>query len=233
MLQRLNRNLPRRPSPAMVVALIALVVATAGTATAATTIIIKNSRQVATGSINTGDLADGRGVRIADLTPEARAALRVGQNVSQQGVGGPPGPRGEQGPPGAQGEPGIKGDDGADGTALAFAYVRADGTLDTANSKGVKGVSSPAVGVYCFDLERPARNAIASVDTAQDPFAMSVIEPALPITTEGFNHIGNVCAGQVPHTDAVVETASFIHVEAGQFVVDPRHEDRAFWVNFN
>lgn len=45
-----------RPSPAMVVAIISLVVATAGTATAAG-VIIRSSGQVARGSINGGDLA--------------------------------------------------------------------------------------------------------------------------------------------------------------------------------
>lgn len=45
-----------RPSPAMVVAIISLVVATAGTATAAS-IVIRSSSQVARGSINGGDLA--------------------------------------------------------------------------------------------------------------------------------------------------------------------------------
>lgn len=44
-----------RPSPALIVSIVALVVACAGTATAAT-VLIKNSSQIATGAVNTGDV---------------------------------------------------------------------------------------------------------------------------------------------------------------------------------
>lgn len=47
-----------RPSPALVVATVALVVACAGTATAAS-VLIKNSTQVATGAINGSDVKNG------------------------------------------------------------------------------------------------------------------------------------------------------------------------------
>ncbi|HEY3021432.1 MAG TPA: collagen-like protein, partial [Solirubrobacteraceae bacterium] len=46
-------------------------------------------------------------------------------------------PRGAQGPPGAQGAPGTTGATGAPGSALAYAHVAADGTVDTANSSGL------------------------------------------------------------------------------------------------
>lgn len=56
-----------RPSPALIVSIIALIIACAGTATAASVVIIKNSRQVASGSINGGDIRNGSiaGVDIA------------------------------------------------------------------------------------------------------------------------------------------------------------------------
>jgi hypothetical protein len=156
-----------RPSPAMVVALIALIIACAGSANAAR-LIIKSSSQVARESINSGDLANGRGVNLVDLTPGARTALG-----GETGAPGPPGPSGAQGPQGAGGERGLPGEPGADGTALAFASVTANGTLDRDNSKGVNSVSRVALqnpgqdnafgGTYCFDLEVKARNAVASI----------------------------------------------------------------------
>lgn len=55
----------------------------------------------------------------------------------------PTGPRGSTGPRGATGETGPT---GAPGSALAYAHVRADGTLDTARSKGVLGVTEACSG---------------------------------------------------------------------------------------
>ena len=78
------RVLRRRPSPALVVAIIALVVATAGTATAAGVLITRSS-QVARGAINSGDLANDKAVNLGDLTPAARLAL--------QNDAGPTGPQ--------------------------------------------------------------------------------------------------------------------------------------------
>ena len=49
---------PRRPSPALIVSIIALVMATAGTATAAK-VLITSSSQIKRGAVNGGDVADG------------------------------------------------------------------------------------------------------------------------------------------------------------------------------
>lgn len=102
-----------RPSPALIVSIIALVVASAGTATAAS-VLIKSSKQVAKGSINSSDLANRKAVNVADLTPAARRALA--------GKVGPAGPSGAPGPAGS------KGDKGASvGAPEAFHEVGASG----------------------------------------------------------------------------------------------------------
>ena len=90
----------RRPSPALIVSIIALIVATAGTATAAT-IVVRNSGQIKNGAVKSVDLANGKGVKVADLTRGARTSLR--------GQQGPRGEQGAQGPAGAQGAPGAPG----------------------------------------------------------------------------------------------------------------------------
>jgi hypothetical protein len=86
------RRFASLPSPAMVVAIIALVIASVGTATAAR-VLITSSKQVEAGSINTGDLADGRGVSVGEFTPRTRFRLR-----GEPGPPGPEGARGAQGP---------------------------------------------------------------------------------------------------------------------------------------
>jgi hypothetical protein len=70
-------------------------------------------------------------------------------------------PQGEQGPPG---ERGPKGDPG---TALGYAHVNADGTIDTANSRNVPaGDTSTSDGVYCFsNLPFTPRNVQVTIDS--------------------------------------------------------------------
>jgi hypothetical protein len=68
----------RRPSPALVVSIVALVMATAGTAAAAK-VLITSSSQIKKGAVNGGDIADGS-VSNRDLKKEAvdAPAIRAG-----------------------------------------------------------------------------------------------------------------------------------------------------------
>jgi hypothetical protein len=68
--------------------------------------------------------------------------------ASKKTLTGPAGAAGATGPQGAQGP---KGDTGAPGSALAYARVAANGTLDTAHSKNITSTSlSSITGVYCI-----------------------------------------------------------------------------------
>lgn len=220
------RRLPRRrPSPALVVAIIALVVASAGTATAAR-VLIRNSSQVATGSINSSDLANGKGVSLADLTPRTRFQL-----TGEPGPLGPEGERGGQGPGGPRGGEGAPGTKGADGSAIAFAYVRADGTLEASVSKGVNSVARsttlPTLGVYCFDLGPSPKNAVATVDFMTTTTGVETIYPALPGTASGgSSFIGNNCPA--PQQDAAVVIANVLGSTA-----EEQNPPRGFWIAFN
>ena len=121
----------RRPSPALVVACIALVVALGGTATAAS-VAIRSSAQIAPGVIQKSDLstralrsltktgpAGPAGQRGADGQPGADGATGP---AGPHGEAGPQGERGAAGPAGATGAQGAAGDDGKD----AFTDVGAD-----------------------------------------------------------------------------------------------------------
>jgi len=182
----------------MAVALLALVVALGGTATAAS-VLIKRSSQVAPGAINSGDLADDRAVNLRDLTPETRRAI----TGAGGGAPGAEGQRGPQGPVGARGESGLQGADGPRGEALAFAHVPAQipatGRPTEGTSKGVTAiqrVDHPDFGhVYCFDLEVPAVNAVVSPDFASaiEQGLAYTVYVAMPSTPLGFARISLDC----------------------------------------
>jgi hypothetical protein len=60
----------------------------------------------------------------------------------------------------------LKGQQGAPGTALGYAHVLQNGTLDTANSKNVASAyeSSPGSGRYCLNFSVPFKNVVGSGD---------------------------------------------------------------------
>src|SRR5206468_5860274 len=120
----------RKPSPSMIVALTALVLATSGSAVAASLI---TSAQIKNGTI-----------QLSDINSKARKSL--------QGKTGPQGPRGPAGPAGANGTNGTNGTNGAPGTAVAYATVNSTGGVSQALNVTTANVSKPAAstGFYCF-----------------------------------------------------------------------------------
>jgi hypothetical protein len=114
----------------MAVAMLALFVALSGTAVATTSALI-TGRQIKNGSITGLDVKNRRAISAV------RCAVRPDCEVSQA-------------LPGSQGAPGTAGASGAPGSAIAFARVNADGTVDEANSKNVAdaNVTHPELGVY-------------------------------------------------------------------------------------
>jgi hypothetical protein len=113
-----HRIVRRRPSPATIIALVALFAALSGTSYAAATKLIgKNtvgSAQVVNGSLQT-----------ADLSARARAALKGNRGpagaAGAQGAAGPIGATGAAGAAGATGAVGATGPSGATGPAGAAA----------------------------------------------------------------------------------------------------------------
>ena len=152
----------RRVSPAMLVAMLALFVALSGTTVAATSVLI-TGKQIKNSSIT------GLDVKNKSLTArDIRGRLR-----------GARGPRGLAGPAGATGAQGAQGVQGVAGTAVAYARVQADGTLQPdvaglpSQVKGlqatdiVKGEAAAATGTYCFgDLGFNPASAVVSLDNA-------------------------------------------------------------------
>jgi hypothetical protein len=137
---------------ANVVATMALFIALAGgTALAATQILPKNS-------------VGSKQIKKEAVTP---AKLNAAAKSTLTGKTGPAGPQGPQGAQGSQGSQGSKGDTGPAGTAVAYAAIEANGTVDLAHSKGISAanVEHPGTGIYCFpNLPFTVKNIIGSPD---------------------------------------------------------------------
>ena len=169
------RSLVRqRPSPAMVVALIALFVALGGASYAAVT-LPRNS-------VGAAQLKKGA------VTPPKVAkktiALFRGQR-GLRGLAGARGPQGAQGPTGAQGPAGAAGPQGAQGlvgptgptgptgpagapATTLFAAVAADGVLEPTQASGVTSAARLATGTYEVIFDENVRDCAYSA-TIGDP----------------------------------------------------------------
>ena len=78
---------------------------------------------------------------------------------------GPAGPKGATGATGPAGPAGPAGAAGAPGSALAYAHVNADGSLDAANSKNIAATKLTAQpGYYCVTPSVPVHGAVADGD---------------------------------------------------------------------
>ena len=123
----MRRIINARPTPVVIAAVLAALIAGTGTAVAARLI---TGKQIKNGTI-----------QAKDLSASVRSALNDRGARGPQGTVGPQGAQGAQGPAGASGQPGLKGDPGAPATRL-WAVVRSP---NPGNPFVVRG--SGAVGV--------------------------------------------------------------------------------------
>jgi hypothetical protein len=183
-----HRRTGRRLTYANVAATIALLFSLSGGAIAATHYLITSTKQI---------------------SPKVLTALR--------GATGPRGLPGPTGNPGAPGLPGAPGAPGPQGSALAFAHVTSDGTVDTAHAKNVIQAQVAQVGVsgYCFRGLSPTPSNVVATADATDPIA----NPKQIMSGLG---TGGAFAGCPPGTQAYVLTA-----------VGGTYAKTAFFVTFN
>ena len=187
-----------RPTPGTVLGIVAVVLACAGSATAGSLI---TGAQIKNGSITGLDIKQGSVQRL-DLAPNARPKAGTGR-AGSQGSAGPPGPAGP------------KGDPGPPGSAVAYAHVAQDGTLDAARTKGVSKVTHPGSGEYCFfGVAGTPKSAVANVDALGQGDGAWAYTGVAPDTTAKY------CPA---NADAEVNV-----VDSGQ-----SNTDDAFYVVFN
>jgi len=166
----------RRPSPALVVATLALVVAGTGPATAAVKGLIKSSKQIAPNAVLGSDVKNGT-LGTKDLSASARKALKGAAGAAgapgATGATGPAGAIGPKGDTGGPGSPGAKGDQGIPGPVnLTYRYggfgFASSGTNDysvacPAGTFVVGGGVAPSVTDDVIDVEQEG-----PLDTAAD-----------------------------------------------------------------
>jgi hypothetical protein len=140
-----------RPTYANVAATVALFAALGGTSYAAVTLPHNSigASQIKNNSINSSKVKNG-------------SLLKVDFKSGQlpRGATGAAGPAGPAGPAGAAGAAGAP---GKDGTAKAYAYVDATGTLDPARSSNVTSVTTAGATLDCFVLPFTPKNVVASI----------------------------------------------------------------------
>src|SRR5215216_4485897 len=131
---RIRRSL----SYANVMATVAVFVALGGSSYAALTITGKNVKDSS---------LTGKDIKNSSLTT---SDVRNGSLLSGDFKSGQL-PRGAQGPQGPQG---TQGPQGAAGTAVAYAYLRSNGTFDPARSKNILSsrLIAPGLMVWCVDV---------------------------------------------------------------------------------
>ena len=130
--------------------MIAIVLAMAGTATAA---------KVITGKQIKDESVTGKDVKNGTLTSDDFRG-------SVEGAQGPAGAAGPQGPAGPAGAAGPQGPAGPAGTAVAYAHVTFQGgqtQLDASRSKNITAIAE-GEDFICIDASVPVRNAIAAAD---------------------------------------------------------------------
>lgn len=181
-MQRLTRL---RPSPAMAVACIALAVSLGGTSYA----VLKLPKNSVGSKQLKRNAVTGKKVKSRSLTADD---FKEGEL--------PAGSQGPQGPAGATGPA---------GSAMAYAHVLANGTLDSAYSYNVTSVTRTDFGSYCLTVNGTPKNISATAFSAPNSPASGTVSPSsIP---------GPCPAG----TDAFVSTG------------EPGVADREFSVTFN
>ena len=141
------------------VGLIALIIASSGTAYAAT--LPRNSvgtAQLKSNAVTSGKVRDGS-LQTRDFKTGQLPSGSIGPQ-ERQGPGGPIGSQGAAGPQGPEGEDGLNGLDGLDGSAFAYALVVTNAGptpfIVEARSFGIAQVARRAEGgevEYCVKLE--------------------------------------------------------------------------------
>ena len=198
----------RRPSPALVISLVALFVALGGTSYSAVSKLLPRnsvgSAQVINGSLGT-----------SDLSSKARAALKG--NRGPAGAPGVAGPQGATGPAGANGTNGTNGATGATGPAGAAGTARAYAEVDdstvtfvAARTKNFTAVTRPSTGTYCLT---PAAgidpSAVATVAAVDYGISSNLSGNALVRGSRLGCPAGNFEVETVDSTGALVNTIAF------------------------
>ena len=205
----MQRHRPR-PSPAVLLGLLALFFAMTGSAVAASMI---TSKQIKDGTI-----------QVRDLSRSARSALGGARGTAgargPRGLEGAAGAAGPAGARGATGDQGVGGATGAPGTARAYAAVNRAGTLDVTRSKGVSAVTHGGTGAYCVTLDAGI-DATSTVAVVARLGAQSEANAIYAVDATGTGCLGNsvrVSSGQL---QTLAGDGTSIAADQGFYIIVP------------
>ena len=206
----MKRALRYRPSPAMVIALIALFASMGGVSYGLAGRNTVFSNDIVNGQVKTRDIKNND-VRARDIrtgavrSSDVRNDALTGNDVKESTLGTVPSA-------------------GTAGTAEspAYAHILAAGTVDSARSKGIANanVTNPSPGTYCLDnLGFTPKSVTGNVDSNDGP---GVVEVSTVLTLAGTR-------GHCPAT-AQVEVITF---EPGAIEFEVRDFRGGFYLIFN
>jgi hypothetical protein len=227
----------RRPSPAMVVACLALIVALGGTSVAAVTAIPRNSvgtpqlrAQAVTGSkVKNGTLATAD-VKDGTLTAADFLAGQVPSGpTGPQGNPGPQGATGPQGSPGPQGEPGPKGDPGPSGVVMGNSAIGGGATPSPATQ--FFGATAPATVSHAS--QRVLVISHSTFGTSASPaYALNLFicyqQPGGPVTPVGNGLTGHQLP---PNTKVPMGMSKVLALPVGEYQVGMCGTGGANWTS--
>jgi hypothetical protein len=149
-------------------------------------------------------------------TPGAQGPAGPQGTPGAQGPAGAQGATGAQGPQGPAGAQGATGAQGPAGTALGFAHINANGTVDSSQSMNVTSgnVSRTQAGSYCFNgLSFTPKNATATLDASSNP---AFIRVSVDVK---FGFTG--CSSQINQAAVIVNDASSVFniIDSGFYIV--------------
>jgi hypothetical protein len=207
------RLLRHRPSPAIVIACVALLLALGGVSWAATA-LPRNS--VGTAQLKNNAVTSSK-VKNHSLL---RADFKNGQ--IPRGARGPVGPTGATGPKGTTGARGPTGPAGSSGTAnIRWALVAADATIVSKSDANISLTShTGGAGVYILNFGSPIDTKLILASAAQ---AGNDIGPRGPVSAGpcGGTPAGGTCSGSANDTS---------HLRVQTFNAGDVAGDRAFYV---
>ena len=178
------------------------------------------SYAAATGSIDSREI-ENNAVRSKDVRNGTLQRKDFRRNTLRVGPAGPQGPTGQRGPAGVP------------GTALAYAHVNADGTLDQARTKNVIDVRpmcgetpTPCTGpppadeapIQCFRLGFTPKNAVATHEgTTGSGSFQKVVSVQIPGPQVGFLSAG--CAAGYTAARTILVSADDGSLQTGGFFI--------------
>ncbi len=212
-----------RPSPALLIAVLALIVAASGDAVAdgvSAAAKLVTGKNVKNESLTSADVKNGS-LTLSDFKSTERRKLR-----GAEGPEGEKGTVGAQGLLGATGAHGPKGDAGPAGTARAYGRVSPDGALT--RSKGIETVVHPGPGgVYCVRLDASIDATSATAVVSQD-VSQATYGAVVGIDGSG-TQAGTDCVG-VPNSIVVVTTQLFIEAPNQNAPLTEDLQDQGFFI---